>query len=57
MRVFKTGHDSRFDEAKHKPFTFWIYWTMQVGAGAAALGAEVPVAFTGVEVETHCIAQ
>jgi hypothetical protein len=31
MRVWKTGHDSRFDEAKHKPFTFWIYWTMQVG--------------------------
>eukprot|EP00878_Enallax_costatus_P045146 GHUV01054087.1.p1 GENE.GHUV01054087.1~~GHUV01054087.1.p1 ORF type:complete len:111 (-),score=15.03 GHUV01054087.1:99-431(-) len=30
LRVWKTGHDSRFDEAKHKPFTFWIYWTMQV---------------------------
>eukprot|EP00878_Enallax_costatus_P020652 GHUV01021840.1.p1 GENE.GHUV01021840.1~~GHUV01021840.1.p1 ORF type:complete len:234 (+),score=54.99 GHUV01021840.1:1245-1946(+) len=29
LRVWKTGHDSRFDEAKHKPFTFWIYWTMQ----------------------------
>lgn len=28
-RVWKVGHDSRFDEAKHKPFTFWVYWTMQ----------------------------
>lgn len=33
VRVWKTGHDSRFDEAKNKPFTFWIYWTMQVGHG------------------------
>lgn len=31
VRVWKTGHDSRFDEAKHQPFKFWIYWTMQVG--------------------------
>lgn len=30
VRVWKTGHDSRFDEAKHQPFKFWIYWTMQV---------------------------
>lgn len=29
VRVWKVGHDSRFDEAKTKPFTFWIYWTMQ----------------------------
>jgi hypothetical protein len=35
-RVWKVGHDSRFDEAKHKPFTFWIYWTMQVGGGGLA---------------------
>jgi len=33
VRVWKVGHDSRFDEAKTKPFTFWIYWTMQVGGG------------------------
>lgn len=32
VRVWKTGHDSRFDEAKHQPFKFWIYWTMQVCA-------------------------
>jgi len=30
VRVWRTGHDSRFDEAKHQPFTFWVYWTMQV---------------------------
>ncbi|KAF8062669.1 hypothetical protein HT031_003998 [Scenedesmus sp. PABB004] len=29
LRVLRTGHDSRFDEAKHKPLTFWVYWTMQ----------------------------
>ena len=29
-RVWKVGHDSRFDEAKHKPLTFFVYWTMQV---------------------------
>jgi hypothetical protein len=29
-RVHKQGGDSRFDEAKHKPLTFWVYWTMQV---------------------------
>uniref|UniRef100_A0A383WPW5 Uncharacterized protein n=1 Tax=Tetradesmus obliquus TaxID=3088 RepID=A0A383WPW5_TETOB len=29
MRVFKTGHDSRFDEIKQQPFRFWIFWTMQ----------------------------
>eukprot|EP00879_Flechtneria_rotunda_P024862 GHRR01026381.1.p1 GENE.GHRR01026381.1~~GHRR01026381.1.p1 ORF type:complete len:300 (+),score=97.06 GHRR01026381.1:326-1225(+) len=29
VRVWKTGQDSRFDEAKGQPFKFWIYWTMQ----------------------------
>ncbi|KIY96576.1 hypothetical protein MNEG_11386 [Monoraphidium neglectum] len=28
-RVWKVGHDSRFDEAKKQPFKFWIFWTMQ----------------------------
>jgi steroid 5-alpha reductase family enzyme len=28
-RVIKTGHDSRFDSAKHKPRRFFIYWMMQ----------------------------
>jgi hypothetical protein len=36
VRVWKTGHDSRFDEAKHKPFKFWIYWTMQVRTRSCA---------------------
>jgi steroid 5-alpha reductase family enzyme len=30
MRVVQTGGDSRFDEAKHQPGTFFVYWTMQV---------------------------
>lgn len=29
-RVFKTGGDSRFDEVKHQPAKFFVYWTMQV---------------------------
>jgi hypothetical protein len=33
-RVVKTGGDSRFDEAKHQPGTFFVYWTMQVGGGS-----------------------
>lgn len=33
MRVMKTGGDSRFDEAKHQPLTFFVYWTMQVRGG------------------------
>lgn len=28
-RVWKVGHDSRFDERKHQPLTFWVYWTIQ----------------------------
>lgn len=28
-RVHKVGKDSRFDEVKHQPGTFFIYWTMQ----------------------------
>ena len=29
-RVIKVGKDSRFDEVKTKPATFFIYWAMQV---------------------------
>jgi hypothetical protein len=36
MRVMKTGHDSRFDQAKNEPGTFFVYWTMQVRQGPAA---------------------
>ena len=34
VRVWKTGHDSRFDEAKHQPFKFWVFFTMQVSQHA-----------------------
>ena len=34
MRVWKTGHDSRFDEVKHQPGRFWVFWTLQVRADA-----------------------
>lgn len=52
VRVWRTGHDSRFEEAKQKPFTFWIYWTMQVQlshcaaaqAGACILLVQQPTA-------------
>jgi steroid 5-alpha reductase family enzyme len=42
VRVWKTGHDSRFDEAKHQPFKFWIYWTMQVCALVLGAGCSLP---------------
>lgn len=29
-RIHKQGKDSRFDEVKHQPGMFFIYWTMQV---------------------------
>jgi steroid 5-alpha reductase family enzyme len=32
-RVWKVGHDSRFDEAKHQPLKFWVFWTMQASPG------------------------
>ncbi|KAG2438330.1 hypothetical protein HYH02_011026 [Chlamydomonas schloesseri] len=28
-RVMKTGGDARFDEVKHQPGKFFVYWTMQ----------------------------
>jgi steroid 5-alpha reductase family enzyme len=28
-RVHSQGGDSRFDEAKHQPLRFWVFWTMQ----------------------------
>jgi len=44
VRVWKTGHDSRFDEAKHQPFKFWVYWTMQVRLdGCIAVWAAPPM--------------
>jgi steroid 5-alpha reductase family enzyme len=39
-RVHKTGRDSRFDEAKHDPLKFLIFWTMQ-GVWVAAVAAPV----------------
>ena len=29
-RVHKIGKDSRFDEVKHQPGMFFVYWSMQV---------------------------
>ncbi|KAK3938632.1 hypothetical protein QBC46DRAFT_389715 [Diplogelasinospora grovesii] len=29
MRILKKGHDSRFDETKHKPSRFFIFWIAQ----------------------------
>ncbi|KAK3331847.1 hypothetical protein B0T19DRAFT_414080 [Cercophora scortea] len=29
IRVLKKGHDSRFDETKHKPRRFFIFWMLQ----------------------------
>jgi hypothetical protein len=28
--VNKVGHDSRFDEVKHQPLRFFVFWTLQV---------------------------
>lgn len=39
-RVNKTGHDSRFDEAKHDPAKFFVFWTLQ-GAWVAVTAAPV----------------
>lgn len=33
QRVHKAGKDSRFDEVKHQPGMFFVYWTMQVWSG------------------------
>ncbi len=32
-RIHKQGKDSRFDEVKHQPGTFFVYWSMQVRRG------------------------
>jgi len=32
-RIHRTGKDSRFDEVKHQPGMFFVYWSMQVGGG------------------------
>ena len=31
-RVHKAGKDSRFDEVKHQPINFLVFWVMQVGS-------------------------
>eukprot|EP00983_Pelagomonas_calceolata_P087561 1156980-Pelagomonas_calceolata.AAC.7 len=39
-RIHKQGKDSRFDEVKHQPGMFFVYWTMQVWKGVPV---DVPV--------------
>ena len=31
-RIWKDGHDKRFDGVKTDPVMFWVYWTLQVPA-------------------------
>lgn len=31
-RIHRTGKDSRFDEVKHQPGMFFVYWSMQASA-------------------------
>ncbi|KAK3682043.1 hypothetical protein B0T22DRAFT_493857 [Podospora appendiculata] len=54
IRVLKKGHDSRFDETKHKPRRFFIFWMLQAvwvllcSAPVIAIDAVPLAAFGGI---------